>query len=294
MSAIRADRPAGEAIRALARKTLTGLAHDLATAEAGGEVHGARKRLKFLRGLIRLVAPCLGKKTVAEANGLLRAAADALAGPRRAAALQETVAKLLRDDPALAPALSELANLAAAAHRDDAAPAAVREACALALANAEKLRAQLGRWPLARRDIGLFLEGLGDTYGRARRKLRKAFAAEDLVLLHEARKSVIHHLHQLQMLKPLWPDLIKVWTAELLDLREDLGDLNDLEELRRLAEADPGGFTTPAYRDQTLAAIAGRRRKLLRQAAARHRHLFAEKPTALTRRIGAMWQPLLD
>jgi CHAD domain-containing protein len=94
----------------------------------------------------------------------------------------------------------------------------------------EKVRAAVNDWSLPKRDIAPFTRGLRDAYGTARRKLRTGLAANDITRLHEARKSVIHHLHHVEILAPLWPEMARARGAALTGLREALGDLNDLED----------------------------------------------------------------
>ena len=59
----------------------------LAETGPGGSVHGARRRIKQLRSLLRLLRPALGEERFREASIALRDAANALAGHRRAEAL---------------------------------------------------------------------------------------------------------------------------------------------------------------------------------------------------------------
>src|SRR5205823_7067050 len=105
-----------------------------------------------------------------------------------------------------------------------------------ALEQVDALRGRLAGWPLPKRDIRLFVAGMAATYARARKKLNQGLQSGEVRLLHEARKSIIHHYHHLDLVKPLWPKLLSVWLAELQDLREALGDLNDLDELDGLIE----------------------------------------------------------
>jgi hypothetical protein len=87
--------------------------------------------------------------------------------------------------------------------------------------------------------------------------------------------------------------MIRLWAGELLKLREALGDLNDLDELEALAIGQGPGFSSGAARGKALQAIAARRTKLLNGVRAQVDQLFAEKPKAFARRMGAMWQVML-
>ncbi|MGH6907471.1 MAG: CHAD domain-containing protein [Aestuariivirga sp.] len=294
MASVRAGQPPGEAFRALARKTLTATVKAIKAVGESGGVHNARKRLKFMRSLLRFIRHSLGREDFEIADSRLRTAADLLAGARRAEALQEAVAKLQKGQEPARPELAELAAIAAVTQGEHTVPAALRDAATEALQSVEAVRGEVARWQLAQRGTGLFLKGLRDVYGQARRKLLEGLSSGEITALHEARKSVIHHLHQLEMLKPLWPRMIRAWMADLLKLRETLGDLNDLDELEALAGQQAASFSSDAVRDAALQIIAARRNTLVKRVRGQVDHLFAEKPKPLARRIGAMWQAMIE
>jgi CHAD domain len=180
------------------------------------------------------------------------------------------------------------------AHGAEVDPEALGAAASRALQQVEALGVEVSRWPLAKRDIALYLEGVGNSYRQARKKMKKGLAGRDVKTLHRARMWAIHHLHHLEILGRLWPKLIQEWTAELLKLREALGDLNDLEEIGALIASQPGAFSSEATRAVAADAVSMRRSELFKQASKLNHHLFAEKPSHLTQRIGAMWKGMLD
>jgi CHAD domain-containing protein len=287
MPSIDIDKPPGDALKTLARRMVGACVKDMSAIRDGGKVHEPRRRLKFLRSLLRLLRRGLGETRYRRANGRLRNAALFLADARRAEAHGEATSKLMTRGAGSA--ITELSAIAARAHAHVAAPAALAKATAAARSEIEALRSDIRGWALPKRDVTLFLAGLRAAYARARRKLLEGLAANDIATLHEARKSVIHHLHHLEILEPLWPDLIGVWTGELTRLRTALGDLNDLEELQELIDDETTEFSSPERRREAAEAIRLRRKELLRRVRKLVRHLFAEKPSALTERIGAMW-----
>ena len=125
------------------------------------------------------------------------------------------------------------------------------------------------------------------SYAAARCGLSQALASRDVEDLHEARKHMIHNLHHLDLLHRLWPEMFKAWIAELTVLREALGDFNDLAELRQIA-------TSTETAQVVLITIDARCTELLAIAEAKVRVLYAEKPAAFARRIGAMWDRIAD
>ncbi|MFZ5672781.1 MAG: CHAD domain-containing protein [Pseudomonadota bacterium] len=295
MPKISVDHPAGEALRRLMRKTMRGLAQDLEQARSGKTVHPARRRLKLARSLLRLMKPALGRDSFQKENQTLRDAAHALAVLRHTEAMGEAIAKLKAATPDAKANEPVFSALAAAAHElraDVVSPEDAGRQIAAALALIEELRPRIANWPLPKRDMSLFVKGMRICYAEARRLLRDGLERGEAPLLHEARKSVIHHLHHVDLLRPLWPKLFKVWAKELQELREDLGDLHDLDELIAEFGRPESPFAALAGKDQALLLIDRRRKAILTRIANETGHLFAEEPKNFAARIDALWRHL--
>lgn len=218
--------PSPALLHECARREAAALQAHLAAAEEGQSVHGARRRIKQLRSLLRLLHAELGEQTYGLANAALRKAADALAGHRRAEALVAAAARL-EGGAAGAGLWCGLAQ----AHR--AAHAAQDDRVALDISRqaiTDVLAVLASTSPGSAQAEGPALVFLAD-YRKARRLLRKGFVTGDTETRHAARKFVIHHLHHLKIMQPQ----AKQRLAELEALREVLGDLNDLDELKQLA-----------------------------------------------------------
>lgn len=259
-----------------AQAEATALAALLAATEPGQSVHGARRRIKQLRSLLRLLRAALGDATYREANAALRMAADALAGHRRAEALVATAAKHVAATGRDAGVWCGVAEAHRAAHAKAEDPvqalATAREAAARA---AEALSASHAE-PSAEAVAGAFLTG----YGKARKRLRSGLESGDSETLHEARKYVIHHLHHLKLLQPARERRL----AELEVLRETLGDVNDLDELRQLADG-------LAITDADARRMRSIRKRLLRRAGRAAERLFRQSPAALGKRMRHAAEP---
>lgn len=277
------SKPISSAIRDLARKTVTAAADDLARAAEQGRVHAARRNLKRLRSLLRMIRPAIGKRAAKDADGKLKSAADLLAGARRMDALKLAAMKLALGRDETGRLVSAIAGHFGHHHETKTLAEQAGEARALVL----DLRAGIKAWRLPRRDRSFCLEGMKSSYAEARSGLGQALASRDVEELHEARKHVIHNLHHLDLLHRLWPGMFGVWIAELTALREALGDFNDLAELRQIAASIDAA-------DSVLPAIDAPCIELLAMAEARASVLYAEKPAAFARRIGAMWDRIGD
>jgi len=291
VSSIRKGLPAGEALRQLMRRALKGVSDDLSAALDGSGVHPARKRLKLGRSLLRMMGPALGEELFRREDACLRGASHALADLRRTEAMVEAVYKLGSDKQA------ESAGLVAAladAVRDMQVSTTdgtnLTERIAAALGEVEGLRGRLADWPLPKRDIRLFVAGMTASYARGRKKLRQGLEQSEVPLLHEARQSIIHHYHHLDLVKPLWPKLFAVWLAELQDLREALGDLNDLDELEQLLQRGEIMLPDPTILAGAAELIAARRQGLINTIGKDTGHLFAESPKSFAARMAALWE----
>jgi CHAD domain-containing protein len=293
---ISTDQPAGEALRRLMRRTMRALSQDLDHARSGKLVHPARRRLKLARSLLRLMKPALGQQSFQQENEALRDAAQALASLRRTEAMSEAIAKLETDAKKHGTfEQAVFAELETAAHdlrRDVVNPEEVYRRIEDAASRVEELRGRISAWTLPKRDIALFVDGLRSCFAKARHLLRDGLEKKEMPLLHEARKSVIHHLHHVELLTPLWPKLFKVWAAELQKLREDLGDLNDLDDLSAEFDRTESPFAGIAHKEKALALIDRRRKAILSRIDNETGHLFAEEPKNFAARIDALWRHL--
>jgi CHAD domain-containing protein len=270
--------PSPSALKAAARADLRSLAAALRKTKSGESVHGARRQIKRLRSLMRLLRTPIGEEAFRAVNDALRNAADALAGRRRAEALVAAAGRLGGGRAHVH--WRQIAE----AHRDahgtgpsaESGPEAAGEAIKAAALIVGGLRLKPGAAP----DIG---EAFLATYRRARKWLDHGFSSGNAEDLHTARKHVIHHLHHLDLLRAhLVHPARRI--AALEKLREALGDLNDLDELCQLAAGGKASLPETATR-----AMTKRRALLIKRAEKAAGRLFRHKPKAFQKRIGAMW-----
>jgi hypothetical protein len=105
--------------------------------------------------------------------------------------------------------------------------------------------------------------------------------------LHDLRRRVVEHRHQMDLVEPLWPRLGQVWADEAQRLRGRLGACQDLAMLIN--------FTSPhqpvaPWRSKLAPIIAARRTAHLKAAERLAGRLFAEKPKAFRKRLAALWK----
>ncbi|MCB1380226.1 MAG: CHAD domain-containing protein [Alphaproteobacteria bacterium] len=267
------------AILRRARSLLDGLFTDLAAAAVGAEVHGARRRIKRLRSLVRLLKTAIGKSQSDSADRALKKAADALAAPRRAEALSAALAKIEAGLPKNH-GLKVLLNAYLTRHADQDALAVSIER---ALAAVEGIRAEFDSWRLNDDAARPIAKAFANTYRKARKDLRAAAKSGKAEALHDARKLVIHHLHHLELLG----NILNREPTDRIDalnrLRELLGDINDLDELEALAKSQ-----NLALPPQVTQALRQRKAALVRKVRKAWRPLFETRTKPFVKCIVAM------
>jgi CHAD domain-containing protein len=248
-------------------------------------VHTARKDLKKLRSLLRLVRPELGDDAYSAANDELRAAGHALGGIRDADVMLETLDELLGDNEALADASSttalrsDLLDHRARAHTGAGPDRAAEDAGERIEAVAEGF----GDWP-ERLDEAI-VPGLVRAYRRGRRRWREAEEVPSTERLHEWRKRAKDHWYHLRLISEAWPGALEARADEVHRLTDLLGDDHDLAVLAEEAET----ATEPSDdRAELLAAIDHRRVDLQADAFKLGARIYAEKPTAFGERMEAL------
>lgn len=256
---------------------------ELSEAEA---VHEVRKAMKRWRALMRLLAHAIGEpadQMRAEARELMRR----LAGARDAQAGLDALADLKKTEDALSPTSLETMRKRLTELRDAA------EATSFTIETREKISRYLDfatlsieRWPLKGIDFGTVADALTATYRRARQLVPDSWHDADAEHLHDLRRRVVEHRHQMDLVEHLWPRLGKVWAEEAQRLRNQLGACQDLAVLTH--------YTAPhqplaPWRSRLIPAVHARHAAHIKNAARLAGRLFAEKPKAFHSRINALW-----
>ncbi len=250
-------------------------------------IHDARKDMKKMRAVLRLVRADLGKQTFRAENHRYRDAARLLSGARDADVMVETIESLAGDYPAGATPLDGLLrelrqrrDLEASARGDE------DERMAQAAKAIEEGGGLISSWSLGASDWDLFEKGLRRTYRDGRRGMALAETDPSSENLHEWRKRVKDLWYQLRLLRTAWNAPLKALASETGRLGELLGGHNDLALLTtELANRPVGGPDYGALID----LATERKRELLEEAMPLGKRIYAEEPGSFGRRIGAYW-----
>ena len=133
---------------------------------------------------------------------------------------------------------------------------------------------------------GDIVDAVTRTYRQARQRGRLAFDSDDPAALHALRSRVVDLRYQLAALSPAWPAALNAHADELNELRDTLGDFNDLNVLYKYAN-ERGGLSTAAL-SVLGERVEAKQKKLRRKAHVEFERLFADPPTAFAHRL-AVW-----
>jgi CHAD domain-containing protein len=288
---LRRREPLAYGVRRVARGRLESAVERLRDADLDEveAVHEARKDLKKLRSVLRLVRPVLGDDDYRPENERYRDAARRLSGARDAQALAETVSALearFEDEPPP----GGWKPIAQALTRTDGVDAAeldrLRERAA---AEIEAGRRELQALSLPGDGFDVVGPGLRRAYSRGRRRLAEAVADPTDERMHEWRKRAKDLWYHLRLLRPAWRAVMEPLADQAHQLTDRLGDDHDLVVLGQ--RLDQTGIALTAEQREYLDGLIDRRRgELQAEAFALGERLYAEKPKHFARRIGAYWE----
>jgi CHAD domain-containing protein len=251
-------------------------------------IHEARRRLKKLRALLRLMRPALGDEVFARDNAIARKAGLGLSPTRDAAVQLATIDGLLA--VCAAREAEKLASLRQRIADSGKRSAQTKRAAAAVNAVIVRLRALLLsiELPAVHEDTELLCESLLRAYRRTRCALAAATADASDEALHALRKRVKTLQYQVRLMRRAAPQHSKRLLRQLDQLGEQLGLDHDLAVLTKVLAPDPA--IEEAALEKLRGQVRRRRRKLQREAFRIANELFAEKPSAWLRPFARAWK----
>lgn len=256
------------------------------------DIHSARKSMKRMRGLIRLVRPSLGKELYAHENDAYREAAGRISGLRDATVLISTLESVHENLSAdLAPA-SGAVHAWLIQRRTDAYAAAdpQDDAIAQVVTDLHAADVRVDDWPLAGMGWAELAGGIRPIYARGRKEYDECCWRPTVTNLHDWRKRVKYLWYHTQLLSPIWPGPMQGLIDELDQLGDLLGLDHDCAVLAEvIREQMPEDMLPRAERDGVVAAIFARRRRLQESCRLLGGRLYAEKPRAFVERLTRYW-----
>ncbi len=302
------DEPLPWAVQRVAAGQIDRITRDLTdpAVDRDEAVHTARKAMKRLRSLLRLVRDEVGNPAYRFENVVLRDTARRLAPARDGYVvlrtldgLKATYGGVLRKK-----AFEHTRSYLQARHHE--ARRGVVENDQLitdVVVTLKTTRARYAAWEAADRrkrptrlaargvrdDYEAIAPGLRRVYGRGQRAMRQAYRDGTVESFHEWRKRAKYLRYQLEALEPVWPELLAAHAARLDELGELLGDDHDLAVLGEIIRDDDAATADQRERTVLLALIHRTRLELQYEARSLGKALYAEAPADFVARLGAYW-----
>lgn len=286
---LKGDEPFAEGMRRIAAgradKAVERLQAPSGEAGLADAVHGARKDMKKLRTVLRLLRDALPKEVREEETDRYRQAARALAATRDSEVKLRTLESLAEGVGELPAGAVDSWRRILDRGRETAAnlgKANLDEAAAAIEAG----RAGIESWRLERGEPKA-VDGLTRIYRRGRRAMRDAEADPSEPNLHQWRKRAKDLRYGLELFAAAWSGPLEATAEEAHRLTDLLGDHHDLAMLREdLGERRLGDEETRAL----AAAIGARQERLAADALDLGRRLYAERPKDFRRRFRRYWK----
>ena len=252
-------------------------------------VHEARKDMKKLRALLRLVRGELGEEIYAHENACFRDTARQLSGVRDADVMIHTLADLEQRYGEL-PGAGRRLRPALVAHRFRVSAGSMRPDLGDAIQTLTAARARVAEWPLELEGFAAFEEGLWRTYRRGRKAYARAEELPSPEHMHEWRKRVKDLWYHLSLLEDAWKPVMSALADETHELSERLGDEHDVTVLVEWAHRHASALNGagPVLRGFDVIGEA-RRRELQEEAFGYGSRIYADKPGAFVGRIEGWW-----
>jgi CHAD domain-containing protein len=265
--------------------------HDGMKHNPGTAVHEARKDLKKLRSVLRLVRHDVGEDLYERENVRFRDAGRALSGARDAQVKLETVAALRErfDERFREDELALLVHALEAERERLADPGGDALALDRAMGAIEAGRDAIADWPLHGDDWSLIGPGLRRTYRRGRSRLADVRSEVNDEAIHEWRKRVKDLWYDVRLVRNAKDAVLSEMADWLHRLSDLLGDHHDLAVLRDDAVERRELFADGAL-EKLLGAISERQDELAANAIDLGERAYAEKPKAFERRLRAYWK----
>jgi CHAD domain-containing protein len=255
-------------------------------------IHNARKEIKKMRAILRLVRHDISKKDCASREARLRKAAKYLGPARDAYINAHTFENLLRKAAAQSGAVRfpELQSYLKLECREEMRRFAREDLWSKMSRLLEKERACASQLCLKHDGWCAIGPGLQKSYRSARRA--RVAACEDCsaVNLHELRKRVKDLGYDVSLLEPIWPEQISALSQELDILSDLLGDHHDLQVLRHLVAKKSVEMDFEHEANQLLPILDAQQLELSAAACKLGARLLKEKPADFSNRLHGYWK----
>ncbi len=256
-------------------------------------IHDFRKRMKKLRGLLRLVRSSIGEENYQQENTAFRDLARKFSVLRDTTIFQEKLAKLKENGISTDASDQIQQAIDQSKHHQNQemdrlfADSTVVDDVVAELNNA---KARIGTCEIPDEFGESIFPNLKRTYKRGQDALDTARHTENDDDLHEWRKRVKYLWYHIRLLKNMWPGLLKPLAEEIHQLSRNLGDDHDYAVLTQEIKQERLTFSSDETKRAVLNQINEARREIQDQSYPLGEKIYAEKAKQFAKRMATYWQ----
>ena len=112
---------------------------------------------------------------------------------------------------------------------------------------------------------------------------------QDMHMLHDMRKRMKYLWYQIEILKPIYPGLLKAFASSLESISEKLGNYHDLAVLSEFLSENGSGLEN-TVRDTLREACEFKKTAMLPEIFRQAEAIYTEEPDALIQRLEGYWK----
>lgn len=277
-----------ESVKGIASQVIESTVSDCSSKELNDheKIHLVRKKCKRIRALLRIVRSSIGETYKSE-NIFYRDLGRKLSEARDIQVFIETLNKMsaIPINSNISEIIQSLVNYFIE-KRD-----AINSNQLLFDFKEEilKSKSSVVKWEICNKGFQCLNGGLKKTYRRGRIAMKDALENPSMERYHEWRKRAKYHYHHLELLVPVWVNIMKQFTEEAHRLSEMLGSDHDLGLLKERIQTDVELNIHEEVKSQMISSIEKEQQELREKIFLLGKKVYAEKPDYLVTRIEHYW-----
>ncbi len=254
-------------------------------------IHEARKNIKKIRGVLRLVRPQLGE-VYTQANIYFRDIGHLLSEFRDAGAIVETFDALRRKYRAelLRGGLASIRRGLVARKKQAEQQGGIKKVLKGMAVLLRQSTNNMQAWPLTADGFDALAPGLEATVRGGQKALARARKRPLPENYHDWRKRVKDHWYHVRLLEGVWDGTMPGYERRLKDLETWLGDDHNLVVLEAKVMAEPDYYGKPSDIALFRGLIGRYHEELRRDALSMGKRIYGGKPRQFSSRMRQMWE----
>lgn len=260
-------------------------------------IHEIRKNMKRIRAVLKMIRDEIGYSNYYRENCLYRDLGRGLCGARDSYMLREVFVSLYKQDPdALKTRDYEevVEHLTRRLDRELSDFTTLKGGFEPLHRELGQAAGRVGQYCRLRNGFVSLKNGVKRIYGRGRRHLARVQEKFCFTEFHEYRKNTKHLLYHIEILRPIYPRVLKSYARSIDRHEELLGEARDYDRLEAYLHHEAGNAIRDTVRSSVLGKIANHREDLLRKIYPESSLIYAEPPAEFVKRLGTYWDAGYD